>query len=226
MIKVRSPLATMVEHPRDVTDRANVQTYGLCVHTTGSGVPTKAKEHGVDPMEIALNVYLAPDAPSRGVFTNFPHYVLGHDGVLIQIAEESERARHAAVESEDRAAYLSGAWRKKVSTVGLRLWEEKWPGFKSPSHLYPSKSPNEDYIGVELIPHLVPFPDGSRFSAEQYATLKALILDVEVRHNVRLRGPRLVGHEDIDPLDRWTSRGGYDPGSLQVKPSFYWARCL
>ena len=39
----------------------------------------------------------------------------------------------------------------------------------------------------------------------------------------KLPSPRLVGHEDIEPLERWNKQGGWDPGALRVKPKFVWA---
>ena len=216
-----SSIATRVPHPRDVTDRAKEQAYGFCVHTTGSGVPRRAKELGVDPLVVALDIYLEPDDPAHGVFTSFPHYVISSSGALVQIANDRERARHAGISVGDRAMYLSGAWRSKVSSAGLALWDSKW-GLKSPLGLFPSRSPNEDLLACEMIPLLAPLPNGSLFTPVQYDLLAALLDDVEVRHRISLSGRRLVAHEDIEPLARW-NRYGWDPGALAPTPVFLWA---
>lgn len=220
-----SNVARLVQHPRDVTDRRNPQAWGLCVHTTGSGVPTRAKKLGIDPMEVALSVYLAPDGP--GTFTNFPHYVIGStEGLIVQIAGDNERARHAGIDQKDRQLYLSGAWRKKVSEKVLRMWERKWGSTSSPLHLFPSTSVNEDYLGVEIIPALKRFPNGSLFSSKQYDALALLIRDIENRHKITLLHHRLVGHEDLEPLTRWTSKEGWDPGGLSDDPKFLWPEVI
>jgi hypothetical protein len=213
-----SPLAELVDHPQDVTNRRDVVPYGLVVHTTGSGVPTEAAEHGVDPLQIAHDIYCAKGA-------NFPHYVIGYDGTCLQIADEVERARHVGPpSSSERAACLNGTWKSQVSPIGVSMWKARWPGRTSPIHLYPGVSPNEVYLGVELIPLLARQSDASLFTDAQYAKLAALIADIERRYGIALVGPRLVGHEDLAPWTRWNSRGGWDPGALNKRPSFFWPR--
>lgn len=216
-IITRSPLATMVTNPQNVTDRKVVKAWGVCIHTTGSGLPTKAAKLGIDPVDLAIQIYTASDA-------NFPHYVCGYDGRLVQIADEKERARHAGISTTDRGYYLSGAWRRRVSPACLALWDKKW-GLKSPLGLFPSKSPNEDYIGVETIPLLKPLPSGSLFTDDQYIALSALVDDIGTRHAIVVTGKRLVAHEDLEPLTRWNMNGyGWDPGGLSNKPRFLWSK--
>lgn len=216
-----SPLAQLVKQPRDVANRASIVPWGVCVHTTGSGVPEEAARLGVPPLQEALSIYLAPDRPP--IFTNFPHYVIDNDGTLVQLADEVERARHVAIPDEDRAMYLSGAWRSKCSATGVKLWDLRWgPGKRNPLQLYPSRHPNDDYLGVELIPLAVPLKSGSRFTSAQYDKLSELLEDIEQRYGLELEGSRLVGHEDISPLTRWNSGGGWDPGGLRGAPSFLW----
>lgn len=194
-------------------------------------MPAKAQKLGIDPLEVALSVYLAPDNPKKGIFTNFPHYVLDWAGHILQVADELERARHVAL-GADRALYASGAWRRKVSPKCLALWDARW-GKKSPLGLFPSKAPNEDYVGIECIPLLAPQADGSLFTDAQYRSLAALLWDIAQRHGFSLDDrSRLVGHEDLEPLGRWypaKSRRpyGWDPGGLQPFPAaFDWRRVV
>lgn len=215
-----SPLATPVPHPRDVKDRKVTKAWGVCVHTTGRGVPTKALKLGITPEEVAISIYLAPDNPSIGLYTNFPHYVIGSTkGEIIQIADEKERARHCAISDSDRALYLNGKWESKVSKVGLSFWKKKWH-FKNPLQMFPGTSINDVYIGIEIIPYIKPFSNGSLFSKIQYDSLWNLIKDIEVRHGTVFDGTHLVGHEDLSPLTRWDNNGGYDPGALRNNPYF------
>lgn len=224
--KPTSDVAHLVERPRDVNDRKNPQAFGLCVHTTGSGVPEKAKKLGILPMDVALSVYLAPDNPTMGVFTNFPHYVIDQEGIIVQVAADRERARHCGISQKDRNLYLTGQWKKMVSPSVLSLWQMRWPNILSPMHLFPSVSPNEDYLGCELIPALKLNSSGSLFSDLQYTSLAKLIHDIEGRHSIQLRGNRLVGHEDLEPLTRWTKKEGWDPGGLSTSPKFLWYRLV
>lgn len=177
-------------------------------------------------MAVAVETYLLPDNPAAKVFPAFPHYVIDGDGAIAQIADETRRARHVAIPDADRLLYLDGRWRTKVSAAGLHLWDRKWGalGKRNPVQLYPSKSPNNDYIGIELIPQLQPAADGNRFTEAQYERLSALLEDIEGRYGITLEGQRLVGHEDLSPLTRWNSAGGWDPGALSAKPAFSWAR--
>lgn len=221
----RSPLAEMVDNPWDVADRSSLVPYGVCIHTTGRGVTVEATKHGLDPMVQALEEYCRPDDPKNGIYTAFPHYLIGSEGTILQIADERERARHCAVTPEDRLKYLTGTWRQEVAKQGLAAWDARWPGVKSPSHLYPDKRPNDSYLGVELIPQLKPGPDGTLFTAAQYEAVMALVADVGSRYGIAVRGKRLVGHEDLSPLTRWDASGGWDPGSLRRFPLFDWARC-
>lgn len=215
----RSPLATMAPNPQDagVPRRANPVPWGFCIHTTGSGVPKTARDHGISPIEAALNYYCSPGA-------NFPHYVIDSTGKTVQVADELVRARHAGIEFDDRVLYLSGDWRARVDQSTLARWSNRWNGKKSPLGLFPSKSPNEDYLGCELIPQLSPLPNGSLFTDEQYGALKALLVDVARRYNIKLVGDRLVTHEDLEPLQRWNHQGGWDPGALRENPTFLWEK--
>lgn len=214
----RSPLATMAKTPQGdgIPHRTNPTPWGFCIHTTGSGVPKTARDHGISPIEAALNYYCSPGA-------NFPHYVIDSTGQIVQVADELIRARHAGIEFDDRMLYLSGDWRSRVDQPTLALWMAKW-NKKSPLGLFPSKSPNEDYLGCELIPQLSTLPNGSLFTDEQYAALKGLIADVASRYGITLVGDRLVTHEDLEPLQRWNHQGGWDPGALRDDPTFLWGK--
>jgi N-acetyl-anhydromuramyl-L-alanine amidase AmpD len=174
-------------------------------------------------MQVAIQTYTEPDDPKAGRYTNFPHYVLDGGGQLVQIADERERARHVAITPEQRVLFANGAWIGQVSVVGYALWRARWPDKKSPLQLFPSRSPNEDFIGIELIPSLE-MVDDSLFTEAQYQALSALLADIQTRYGITLTGSRLVGHEDLDPLSRWDKSGGWDPGQLRAKPYFSWDR--
>lgn len=203
----RSRVAVLIENHRDVRDRSRPEPWGLCIHQTGRGIVERAKQSGADPLSFALSFYAGSPA--------FAHYLIGWKGETFQIALDNERAPHAGISRRERKLYRSGAWKKKVSPAALDLWQRRWP-FQDPTELYPTTSPNDSYLGVELLP----LADRT-FTDAQYRALVALWRDIEDRHGIDLLDDgRLVGHEDIEPLSRWNKGGGWDPGALRRKPRF------
>lgn len=223
-----SPLATPVPpHTRDVDDRT-IPVYGVAVHCTGSGIVTKALAHGADPFEYAVAYYLRPDA-------YFAHYLVGFDGTIAQIADEHERAPHIGLPAADRAAYLGGTWKARVPksflTRWTKRWTARWPQYKSPSHLYPGSSPNNAYVGVEMLLWQkgcagTPHAPGLKYTTAQHDVIAALAADVADRWAFpagwQATG-RLACHEDVSPLSRTTASGGWDPGVVRAAPWFDWA---
>ena len=221
-----SPLAEPCVHMRTERPRAR-DLWGVCIHTTGSGV----WRHGDDPLAAALRYYLQDgDA--------FPHYLIGLQGEIMQIASETVRAWHAGIKREPRIAYASGAWRtqaRRICERALAAWDETFQcgDHLSPLDLFLGTDPNDAYLGVEL----VPLRDGG-YTAEAVASAVALVLDVWARHADELPVPlegipgdgwaavrrqgHLVGHEDLQPLTRWSGAGGWDPGSLGRVPFAPW----
>lgn len=218
-MQTRSALAVMTEQPQDVDNRPDVKAFGVMIHTSGRGVLAKAKEWGVSPLKAAERVYTRKGA-------SFAHYIVGQDGTIIQTADEIEMAWHAGMPAKQRQLYLSGAWETMVSARVVARWKAKWKGVASPVHLYPTKSANACYIGIEFIPDTQ-----ALFSPQQYDKGGALVCDIATRHgfmNALLEGkfpsPRLVGHEDVEALERWDKNGGWDPGALREVPKFDWAK--
>lgn len=209
----------MVARPQiNVARRKNPVPWGVVVHTTGRGVLDAATREKKTPAQVAEELYTRPDA-------YFPHYFIGSDGIIFQVADELIRARHVAVSLIDRARYLLNTWRSKVPDIGVELWQARWQGKKSPQVLYPSRSPNEDYLGVELIPQFGREKNTTLFTDKQYSALARLLVDIADRWQIPLLqpgSPRLVGHEDLSPLTRWDSIGGWDPGFLRSRPYFRW----
>jgi len=216
-MRTQSSLAVMTQQPQDVRNRPDVKAFGVMVHTAGRGVLDKAKEWGVSPLKAAERIYTRKGA-------SFAHYVIGHDGTILQIADEIEMAWHSGMPNEQRVLYTSGAWTGKVPPTALARWKAKWAGRKAPTDLYPTSSPNACYIGIELVPEST-----ATFTPQQYDKCGALICDIATRHgfmktfiDATFPSPRLVGHEDIEPLERWDKNGGWDPGALREVPKFDW----
>lgn len=220
--KNRCPWA--VQLPDLVEDKPRgVAVFGLCVHTSGRGVLTKARKLGISPIECALAYYQSAAYSA--------HYVCDYDGTLYQITADDRRVSHIGLTPEARLRYISGKWRRDVSGSGLDSWLQRWGTSASPASLYPNRYPNTDYVGVELLPRVETLSSSKAewYTADQHATVGKLAYDLRRRHewpgNFALRG-RLVGHEDLSPLTRWDRGGGWDPGARRLAPRFHWSKVI
>jgi N-acetyl-anhydromuramyl-L-alanine amidase AmpD len=227
MASGESPLATaLFDRRRNGADRT-IDVFGVAVHCTGSSLVSKALAHGADCLEYAVAYYQRPEA-------YFAHYVVGFDGTIAQIADDHERAPHIGMTAADRNAYLSGAWKSRLPTAFTKAWAARWPGKASPSHLYPGKSPNNAYVGFELLiwqegcPGTPPAA-GLRYTTEQHDAAAALAADIASRWSLPdgwQRTGRLACHEDVSPLRRSAKGSGWDPGVIRAAPWLDWAYLL
>lgn len=220
-----SPIALRVKGARDPRDAKHRKPRGLLLHTTGGGVTKKAKRTGRSPIAIAIEVYVASQNGSNKYLWGGPGYVLDHDGTLYQLAPDDALTNHAG--GPDRAHYASGAWTKRCSSAVVEFWRKAWPGYSNPTALYQSRSPNTDFIGVEMIPvgdgYGVAAAPGCRFTQAQLDAVDALGRDLAERHDWPadwFEGPRLLGHEDVQPIARHDGKGGWDPGHLRAARYF------
>lgn len=70
-----------------------------------------------------------------------------------------------------------------------------------------------------------PMRDGLRYTQQQHDAVATLAVDIAHRHGWSGQwwlSSRLVGHEDVSPITRHTSDGGWDPGALRSEPWFDW----
>lgn len=223
----RSPIAVQetdgVRDPKLAADRGD--PWGLLAHTTGRGVVAQAKAEHRDPLEVAIEIYCESQNGSNGYLWGGPHYVIAHSGSIHQIAPDNALTAHAG--SGNRPAYLSGHWEAKCSGATLAAWRKQWPGRRHPYALFPSRSPNHDYVGVEMIPCGAGFGEPMRpgllFTKEQHDALAMLGHEMGQRYQWPAgwaKTSRFVGHEDVDILERMDSHGGWDPGWLRAEPYF------
>ncbi len=210
--------------------------YGVAVHTTGSGVVDVAAKQSRDPLDYTVHVvYENPD--------NFcAHYVVGWDGTVWQVMDETLKAQHIGFLPNDRESFLDGSWVDELASKEPQrpnvptLWKARWPSFKSPAHLFPGPSPNQVYVGIEMIPltgavgqpaPLISNGVARKYTDAQHQTVAKLIADIAARWNLPdeiwdASSGRLVGHEDVNPLERSVASGGWDPGALRDVPQFDW----
>lgn len=232
-----SPVAErVVKGFQDPADGLERLARGYLIHTTGGGVLDKAKQTGKTPLAVALATYAASQAGSNGYRWGGPHYVGDHDGKLYQIAPDNVKTAHCGGRSDKfpngtRPHYIDGSWAKLLPATVVELWRKRWPNMMHPYSLFPSRDPNTDYVGLELIPIDVgnaeamkatpPMAPGLRFTKAQHDTAVRLGRDLFARHEwPRTERWRLLGHEDVDPLNRSDSLGGWDPGAMREKPYF------
>jgi len=207
--------------------RRKLKPFGLCFHTSGRTIVERAVKKGVPPIELALKHYRR---------TGAAHFVIDHDGTIHQLLDTEIRGAHVGLGAW-RGRYLNGSWRKHMKLKGLHtpleFWSKRWPGLKSPQHMFPGKTPNGAYLGAEFLPLLEPQADGTWFSDAQYAAGRALFCmlaceyDWPMWRSVRDLGcARAPGHEDLTPHSRWKRRGGWDPGALRAFPRWNWSKVL
>lgn len=201
--------------------------WGFLLHTTGGGVTDKAKKTGKTPLQVAIEVYIASQNGSNGYKWGGPHYVIDFDGQIYQVAPDEILTAHAG--GPNRSAYFDGSWRTRCSAETVKEWDQKWgPSRHHPYQLFPSTSPNDDYVGCEMIPigdgyGGSPRAPGLRFTQAQHDSAIALGIDVGMRNSYPpgwASADRLVGHEDVDPIERSDTGGGWDPGWLRPSPYF------
>lgn len=228
-----SPLAHRVTGVRNPKLARVREPWGFLLHTTGGGVTAKAKKEHRSPIATALAIYIASQNGSNGYLWGGPAYVCDHGGLLYQVAPDEAYMNHAGGPHRDQ--YLDGTWIHGVSKEGHRIsdqavaeWRKRWPNRRNPYSLFPSTSPNADYVGLEMIPigdgfGGEPMRPGLRFTLAQHEAAIALGRDLGNRHGWPAgwaMGSRLVGHEDVDPIERSDAHGGWDPGAMRPDPFF------
>lgn len=228
-----SRLAVHVANMRDPALGVERNVFGYLLHTTGRGITDKARKLNRSPLDVALDYYRSSQNGANGYTWGGPSYVIDHDGEIYQLAPDNVKTAHAGDHSEKyptgtRAFYLDGTWEHLCAAEVVAQWREKWPAKKHPYSLFPSTSPNADYVGVEMIPigdgfGGKPRAPGLLFTQRQHDAAIALGKDLAERHSFALgwaKTGRLVGHEDVDPLNRCDGHGGWDPGWLRRYPYF------
>lgn len=215
----------MLIHP--LPSHGQLKPYGLLVHTTGDGIPRKI----INPNTGLTDVFDAVGA-TVDTYTGMqegPHYAIVPDGTLIKFRAPDTVAWHAATDAAQRRNFLDGSWEKDLNRIPsdvINWWKMRWPGVKSPQHLFPGPKPNGAYVGVELVPcgHYqratfvpslgTPATPKGRYTAQQYAQLALLALALADAYawppGWEATG-RLAGHEDVNPY----TRPGWDPGAYK-----------
>ena len=235
-IQGQSAIAVQAARQWDSVDRPAGwigKVYGLVVHTTGGGLPSKAKSKAIYHTAFAVSYY----SQSHGC-----HYVNGWRGVtggdLLQVANEREQANGVGV-GDQRRSIDQGRFEKDLPAAVVAQWRARWPGVEHPLKLLPgTRTANSCYVHVECVPcvfhhgkRLVteapPLRPGLRFTQAQHEAVALLACDIARRngwpvHETWWRSARLLGHEDLTPFNRHDRVGGWDPGGMRATPYFDW----
>lgn len=194
--------------------------FGVLIHTTGGGIAKLARLKGRTIEAVTRSVY-------GNVGMSFAHRVVMPEGWILRCADDSIIAPHCGVKAWQRAALLDGTWRAHVSDEGERLWGERWPGVKSPQHLFPTSGGNDAYLGIETVQvEAIDRATGTRFTMAQYVATARQVVAWERAHGFVAAGNRLLTHEDVQPFERWDAHGGWDPGVIRAKPTYNWPLLL
>lgn len=236
-IVTRSPLAMQATKQWKAGRRPVgwLPVFGAFTHTTGAGLPLAAERKRRDPKLDAVDIYNE---------THGCNYVVGWDGEVIQVADETEQAMGVGISpgQPDQWASVSagrGRWKDALPPDLVRRWIERWPGFANPLDLLPgTQYANAPYVQIEMIPcvfgshsTVMPAPAGPglRFTHHQHDSIAKLYVDLARRHSWPdewWRTPRMLGHEDVSPLPRHDAGGGWDPGWLRAAPYFDWSHVV
>lgn len=235
-VQGRSSIAVQAARQWDSVDRPAGwigKVYGLVVHTTGGGLPSKAKSKGIYHTAFAVGYY----SQSHGC-----HYVNGWRGVtggdLLQVANEREQANGVGV-GDQRRSIDQGRFEKDLPAPVVSQWRARWPGVEHPLKLLPgTRTANSCYVHVECVPCVfhhgkqlvtdaAPLRPGLRFTQAQHEAVALLACDIARRNGWPMqetwwRTARLLGHEDLTPFNRHDRAGGWDPGGMRATPYFDW----
>lgn len=191
---------------RDLPERQS-KVLAAIIHTTGD---TDIKK--------ILAFYTAADGLG-------PHYMIGLDGLIYRIADESRVAYHCVIKPEEARLYSQGwstwceyVWKEEQAVhtgqqaTNYREWRDSWfsRGLQSPLNLVTGAHPNSVSVGIELQQPEKPGKD--IFTDAQYASLAGLLKAVSARHGFKLDRQHLLGHYDCSPMRRSTAAGSWDPG--------------
>ena len=198
----------------------NRKPFGLLLHSTGPGMEKYARTYGLSKIDTVSRVYGNPG-------NSCAHVVCLPDGTRVRVVSPDLVAPHCGVSGAQRRMMLDGTWRAWCSDLGEKLWGERWPGVKSPQHLFPTASPNDSYEGLEHWKLDANDPEtGTPYTVAQYRSCAQWIVERERTWGFVAEGRRLVTHEDVQPFERWVASGGHDPGVLRVVPTYDWPLLL
>jgi len=203
--------------------RSIEQIERVIIHHTGVGILGRFKRDKdrfgwTIPIQAAIHAYTRIMASSG-------HYVIGHEGQVVQFVPENYSAWHAGYGGRRRRSRL-GEWFAKTKytrKLGKRprwvcrrdgrfdWWDVRWrlrQGITSPLAWFPDLDTNGHTIGIELLST----PRHEPFTSIQLRSLRTLVVDICMDYGIPIDNHHILTHSDANPLARTTRRGvPYDP---------------
>jgi N-acetyl-anhydromuramyl-L-alanine amidase AmpD len=175
----------------------------VIIHTTGYGAGLKRlkNKYGDDLGAIGKDYAkrMANILKYKG------HFLIDYAGVIYQFLPLGEVAWHTG----------SNKRRKLKSSKPPGWWSLRWKDYERPTELpsWKSNSPNSVSVGIDLLAHgSGAIAEG--YTKEQYGSLTKLVKALCKDLGIPTERKYIVGHEDVDPISRGTSKGGWDPGKF------------
>ena len=88
-------------------------------------------------------------------------------------------------------------------------FKTRWGASAPPVNYGVSKRPNAYSVGIELLSFGAKTASSTSYTPQMYASLKTLVKDICDRNGIPRAKGTVVGHEDVNPLQRW----GWDPNA-------------
>lgn len=86
-------------------------------------------------------------------------------------------------------------------------FDTRWGAASGPVNYLTSKKPNAYSVGIEILSVGAASAKKTVYTDAMYAALTPLVTDICTRHGIPQTKGRVVGHEDVNPVQRW----GWDP---------------
>ncbi len=94
-------------------------------------------------------------------------------------------------------------------------FRNRWGDAAGPVNYAVDKRPNGYSVGIEMLSVGAKTPSPTVYTEAMYQSLNRLVADICARHQIPMQKGRVVGHEDVNPIQRY----GWDPNQ-----GFDWAR--
>jgi N-acetyl-anhydromuramyl-L-alanine amidase AmpD len=88
-----------------------------------------------------------------------------------------------------------------------KYFTERWGTAAGPVNFATNGNPNAYSVGIEILSIGAKTASAASYTPEMYATLATLVKDICTRHGIPQKKGTVLGHEDVNPIQRW----GWDP---------------
>lgn len=207
--------------PDKLRTQANMNS--CIIHTTGYGEGLKRLDDAFKNDLLRIDEAYAKRLAN--ILTYKAHFFIGRTGYTAQMAPLKYMTWHSA--GSYISYYKQPEWSKTKSvakggrkvTVNVSWWPDRFPGLQSPLDLdaFKGGNINKNTWALDI---LAP-PPGGKYTDVQHIMAARICHYVHTSFNLPLDTLHIMGHEDINPLDRSNARGGWDVGP-EWDWEFFW----